>query len=309
MAVLYSRLRRLLPALFALALAAIAPAQAAAPRVVATIAPIHSIVAAVMEGVGEPTLLLGPGASPHTYSLRPSDAAELQDADLVFQVGLGLESFLSQSLAVLAKDARIVTMAELPGIALLAPRDEAEDHAAEGGLARYGAYDPHIWLDPSNARVLASAAAAVLSELDPEHASTYVANAVREDQLLAALDDELDRLLRPVESRPFLTLHDAFLYLEQRYALSGLGALMIGPDRQTSVNGVQDLRDLIRATGTVCIFAEPQFEPRIIGTVAEGLEVRFGVLDPIEGGAHPGPDFYPEMMRANAAALVECLAT
>ncbi len=303
-----SRLRRFLPALFVLALAGIAPAQAAAPRVVATVAPIHSIVAAVMAGVGEPTLLLGPGDSPHTYSLRPSDAADLQDADLVFQVGLGLESFLSQSLAVLAKDARIVTMADLPGMHLLAPRDEAEHRAAEGGLAHYGAFDPHLWLDPRNARALAAGAASVLSELDPENADAYAANALREDQLLAALDDELERLLRPVESRPFLTLHDAFLYLERRYALNGLGALMIGPDRQTSANGVQDLRDLIRATGTVCIFAEPQFEPRIIGTVAEGLEVRFGVLDPIEGGVHPGPDFYPEMMRANAAALVECLA-
>lgn len=302
MALLQAFLRRLLSALLPFALLAIAPARADVPLVVATIAPVHSIVAAVMEGVGEPTLLLGPGDSPHSYSLRPSDAAALQRADLVFQVGLGLESFLSQSLSVLAKDARIVTMAELPGAVLLHPRVEAT------GDGHSHAYDPHLWLDLRNARALAMAAAAALAEIDPEHAGQYAANAAREDQKLAMLDAEIEQLLRPVETRPFVTLHDAFFYLERRYALNGLGAVSSGPERQTSVSGVQDLRELIRSTGSVCFFAEPQFEPRIINAVSEGLEVRFGVLDPIEGTAHPGPDFYADMMRANAAALVACLA-
>jgi len=300
-------LRRLALALPVLVLSPLA-AKAEVPHVVATIAPVHSIVASVMEGVGEPTLLLGPGDSPHTYSLRPSDAASLQEADIVFQIGLGLESFLSQTLAVLAGDARIVSMAEVPGVHLL-PARLTESGNVPAAFGRDGAsYDPHLWLDPRNAQALASAAASALGELDPEHAALYAANAAREGERLASLDEEIYQLLQPVEDRPFLTLHDAFLYLERRYALNGLGALTIGPDRQTSVDGVQYLRLLIRASGSVCIFAEPQFEPRIISVVAEGLPVRMGVLDPIESGAAPGPDFYAEMMRANAEALLACLA-
>jgi zinc transport system substrate-binding protein len=299
-------LRRLALAL-PLVLSPLAGARAEVPHVVATIAPVHSIVAAVMEGVGEPTLLLGPGDSPHSYSLRPSDAASLQEADLVFQVGLGLESFLSQTLATLAADARIVTMAEVPGIHLLPVRSPEPGQLAAAFDPGAASADPHLWLDPRNARALAQAAASALSEVDPDHATIYAANAASEDQRLASLDEEIDRQLKPVEDRPFLTLHDAFLYLEERYALNGLGALTIGPDRQRGVDGVQDLRALIKASGSVCIFAEPQFEPRIISIVAEGLSVRLGVLDPIEGGADPGPDFYAEMMRANAKSLLDCL--
>jgi zinc transport system substrate-binding protein len=283
-------------------------ARAEVPKVVATIAPVHSIVASVMEGVGEPILLLGPGDSPHTYSMRPSDAAALQDADVVFKVGLGLESFLSRTLTALAGDARIVTMAEIPGVHLLEVRHD--DYAGLSAIyrSRPDVLDPHLWLDPRNARALATAAAEVLTELDPEHGAIYATNAAAVDQRLAALDAELTQLLAPVEDRPFLTLHDAFIYLERRYALNGLGALTIGPDRQTGVDGVQQIRLLIRAKGSLCIFAEPQFEPPIISVVAEGLPVRVGVLDPIEVGAHPGPDFYVSMMRANAASLRECLS-
>ena len=76
---------------------------AAAPEVVASVAPIHSLVAAVMAGVGEPKLLVPPGASPHAYSLRPSEARALAGADIVFRVGPGLETFLDKPLAALVE--------------------------------------------------------------------------------------------------------------------------------------------------------------------------------------------------------------
>src|SRR5512147_1007111 len=114
-------LARLLASLLVLLLVAATPPAGAAepPRVVVSIKPVHSLVAAVMQGVGEPVLLLQTGASPHTYSLRPSDAQALRRAQLVVWVGEGLEMFLVKPLAALGKDARALELADAPGVRLL----------------------------------------------------------------------------------------------------------------------------------------------------------------------------------------------
>ena len=108
---------------FLWAIAFATPASATEPaRVVATIKPIHSLVAAVMQGAGAPRLLIGGGASPHAYSLKPSDARALQNADVIFWVGRDLETFLEKPLTALPKTARVVELAAAPGMTLLHSR-------------------------------------------------------------------------------------------------------------------------------------------------------------------------------------------
>ena len=107
----------------------------AAPRVVVTVKPLHSLVAGVMAGVGEPDLLIRGAGSPHTYSLKPSDAHLLENAQVVFWVGEPLETFLAKPLAALGARAHIVELMRVPGITLLPGRaggswDEHPGHAA-----------------------------------------------------------------------------------------------------------------------------------------------------------------------------------
>lgn len=325
-----------------------------APHVVASVAPIHSLVAAVMQGVGEPTLIVKSGASPHSYSLRPSDARSLQEADAVFWVGEGLETFLTGPLATLSPDARVVELAEAPGLVLLPVReggafephhhDDADEHdaaaadhdghdheadhaagdhehAGEAEQAEtehaeaehhhdhaHEAADMHLWLDPRNARAMTSAIAAALAEVDPPHAAVYAANAAALDARLAALDERLATELAPVKAKPFITFHDAYQYLDRRYGLAAVGTITVDPGRAPGAERIAELRGKIERLEAVCVFAEPQFEAKVVASLVDGTDVRTGVLDPDAAAGHtPGPDLYFELMDDLGASLVRCL--
>jgi zinc transport system substrate-binding protein len=291
-----------------LALAGPLPAQAAAPAVVASIKPVHSLVAAVMEGVGAPGLIVRGAGSPHTYSMRPSDARALSEARVVFWVGPVLEFFLRGPLRALAGKARIVALADAPGIALLPQRaggawapDEDEPHGQ-------GTYNAHVWLDPHNAQAMVAAIAATLEAADPAHAAAYRANAEREQARLAALDAELARELAPLHDRPYLVFHDAYAYLEARYGLAAVGSITVSPEQTPGVRRVRELRARIRQAGVVCVFSEPEFQPHLVQTLLEGSGARAGVLDPLGAALPDGAELYFTLLRGLARSLRDCLA-
>ena len=299
----------------------------AAPNVVASIKPVHSLVAAVMEGVGEPALIVKGSASPHTYALRPSDAGALEAADIVFWTGHGLELFLGEALETLASNATVVELAETPGIELLPVREggafEAHTHGEEEGDEHDHAHedehghdehaheegDMHFWLDPQNAKLMVSQIAATLSEADPENAAAYAANAESEIAALTELETELAATLQPVQDAPFIVFHDAYQYFEARFGLTLAGTITVSPEVAPGAQRVEELRAKVAELGATCVFAEPNFEPAIIAAITEGTAAKSGVLDP-EGGALPeGVDLYPQLLRGLAASLVECLAS
>jgi zinc transport system substrate-binding protein len=294
-----------------------AGAAEAAPKVVASIKPVHSLVAAVMQGVGEPTLLVQGNASPHTYALRPSDAGALEAADVVFWTGEGMELFLTDALATLAADATSIALAGTDGLILLPMREggafdehdhgeEAHDHEAEDRHA-HGETDMHFWLDPQNAKVIVTAIAETLSTTDPENAATYAANAERELAEFDALNAELAQTLAPIAGKPFVVFHDAYQYFENRFGLTLAGTITVSPDAMPGAQRIGELKARVAELGATCVFAEPQFEPAIITAITEGTEAQSGVLDPEGGLLAEGPDLYPQLLRGLAAALVECL--
>lgn len=285
----------------------------AAPRVVADIAPVQSVVARVMAGVGTPELLLPPGASPHGYALRPSEAARLQAAELVVWVGPELTPWLEDPIATLAPAARHVAMAETPGVRILPVREGAlfETHDHDDGHAGHdhadASRDGHAWLDPANAVALAQAVAVALASLDPPNAAAYAANAAGFGAEMAALTAEIDAELAPVRGRPFVTFHDAYQYFEARFDIPAAGSVALQEGVAPGAARVAALRERMAAGGVVCAFAEPQFEPRLLARLTEGTEVRTGVLDPVGAALTPGPELYPALLRGLAGSLAECL--
>ncbi len=344
-------------------IAASAPASATDPTVLVSIKPIHSLVAGVMQGIGEPALLVDGAASPHTYSLKPSQARELQNADLVFWIGREMEAFLEKPLASLASNAATVELLDAEGLTLLkfreggafethdheesghdehehehkghehedhddheahdedheAHHDEREehahdDHADEGEHKdaheddhQHGEFNPHIWLDPQNAKVLVHAIEAALAKADPENAVKYEANAEALDAQLDDLIAEVETMLVPVREKPFIVFHDAYQNFESRFGLNAAGSITVSPDVIPGAARVAEIRHKIEDSGATCVFAEPQFEPKLISVVTEGTGARAGTLDPLGAGIENGPDLYVTLIRQMAESLRECL--
>lgn len=290
--------------------AAVGRADAEVPLVVTDIAPVHSLVAQVMEGVGQPELLLPPGASPHGYALRPSEARALSDANLVFWIGPGLTPWLERALGTLATGATKVPLGAAPGIQTLAYREGpafGQSHEDEE-QHEHGATDPHIWLDPVNAQAIVDLVAGQLAQADPENAPVYRANAARVRDRLSALTAEIELRIAPHRARPFIVFHDAYHYFETRFGIEAAGALAESDAADPGPARVAALRDAARRLGVVCMFAEPQFDPRLFRAVTEGAGVKSGVLDPMGSGVAPGPELYATLLMDLAENMATCLS-
>ena len=296
-----------------IAIAALAAAEP--PRIVVSIKPLHSLIAAVTDGLTAPTLLVKTGADPHSHALRPSEAQALNAAKLVVWAGPGVETFLEKPVGALAGKARILRLDREKGLTLLKARegglwaehDHGDDHKDAHG-SEQGGVDGHLWLDTDNAAAIVRAAVRELSQLDRENAARYGANGEKTIAALKALDGELRRQLQPVKGKRFIVAHDSMQYFEKRYGLAAAGSITISPERPPSARRLYELRSRILKDKVVCVFAEPQLPDTLVKTVVEGTPARTGTID-TDGaiGVPEGKDAYFTMMRNLAAALTTCL--
>lgn len=295
----------------------------AAPAVVVSIKPLHSLVATIMKGAGEPMLIVDGAASPHTFSLKPSNAAALQNADVVFWVGPGLEAFLEKPLTALAGDATVVEMDDAPEIEKLAFReggafdaheDEHEDKGPEHPAEQqhhdhdHAGFDMHLWLDPMNAKAMARQIETTLVAVDPENAALYHGNAAALQTSLDALDAEVAAMLAPVADKPFVVFHDGYQYFEHRYHLTVAGSVTVSPEILPGAERLAEIQAKVRALKAVCVFAEPQFQSHLIDVVTEGSDSRSSILDPLGTQIEAGPSLYPQLIRTMASAVRDCLS-
>jgi zinc transport system substrate-binding protein len=311
------------------------PSWAADLKVVVTSKPIHSLTAAVMEGLGKPTLLVEGSASPHTFSLKPSGARAITSADVFIRVSEGIEPFTEKIATALPSTVTLVTLADTDGLTLLDKRNGAtfEEHGpdahaneARHGSARktdhgdhkdheqvgheqegHGGKDGHIWLDPTNAKLMALDIARVLAAKDSVHADAYKANAARLATRIDQLSAEIAARTAPLKNRPFIVFHDAYQYFENRYGIHAAGSVTVSPDVQPSAKRITALRAKIAKLDAACVFAEPLFQPNLVAAVTEGTSARAGTLDPEGVSLEPGPDLYFTLMRTLADNLVTCL--
>lgn len=319
---------------------------AAAPKVVTSIKPLHALVAGVMKGAGDPTLLIDGAGSPHTYSMRPSQARALGGADLVVWIGPDLETFLVRPIDNLAEGAKVLEVGALKSVTLLDTReggtweghaDHAEeghgDHAGHEDHAEekhghdehghdehagrddhagrdenaHGGPDMHVWLDPENGVAIVEAIVAALSEIDPGQAALYGGNGTALIAEIRASDAALRSQLAAVKDRPYVVFHDAYQYFEARYGLNAVGSITVSPERAPGARRLREIRAKIADLGATCVFTEPQFEPALVETVAEGTEARTGTLDPLGAAVQAGPGAYRAILRDLASGLTACL--
>ncbi|MEQ1888164.1 MAG: zinc ABC transporter substrate-binding protein [Alphaproteobacteria bacterium] len=281
------------------------PALADGPAVVTTIKPLHSLVAGVMAGVGTPVLLVDGAASEHAYALRPSQAAALSKADLVFWVGPLLETFMIRPMANLAPSAIQISLSESAGVQLLPARNAGDLHAGHAAGTETPS-DMHIWLDPDNAAAMVRDIAAKLQARDPANATTYARNATALEVRLLASSQQIAARLAAARPAPYIVFHDAYQYFENRFGLTPAATVSLDPERPPGAGRIRELRKLIADKKIVCVFAEPQFEPRIIDTLVEGADIKVAVLDPLGAGLEAGGEMYFALLDQLVNALTGC---
>ena len=298
-------------------------------KVVASIKPIHSLASYLMDGVGKPDLIVDGYASPHGFAMKPSHAKMLQNADLIFWIGEDLESFLEKPLNSIAKKAEKIELMEIKGLNKLEFRErnifeghddhghdehKKEDEHKEHGHKEdkhddhhehaHGEHDPHIWLDPMNAKVILKEMAEHLIENDQKNASTYKAN------LKKALKD-LDKLTKKVKSElnkdfKSIVFHDAYQYFEKRFDVNVLGAFTVNTDVLPGAEQLSEIREIIEHDKVSCVFSEPQFNPDIINAVAKDMNIKTGVLDPLGATLTPGKTLYFDLISNMSKSFKSC---
>ena len=301
----------------------------AAPKVVATIKPLHSLVAQVMDGVGEPELLIKQG-SPHGYQMKPADAKNVAEADLILYVSHELETFMPPLLKKSGKE-HSIEWAALPNLYPLPTRhggmwEEGDDdddhdhgdhhhHEHEHGHEQghdhhghhHGAYDAHLWLSIARSKLLLEQTATELAAIDPANAAKYRDNAAKAAADLDALKTGLTTKLQPVQKRPFMVFHDAYQYFEQDYDLDAVGTVRVDPEHEPGAKRISELHQMIADHKIVCLFSEPQFPAKIVTKLAADGNVKTAVLDPVGADLAPGKTMYRQLLTNLADNLAGCL--
>ncbi|MDA7699830.1 zinc ABC transporter substrate-binding protein [Candidatus Pelagibacter sp.] len=288
-------------------------------KVVTSIKPIHSLASYIMDGVGSPGLIVDGYNSPHSFQLKPSHAKMLEQADIIFWIGEDLENFLEKPLATIAKKAEKIELLEIKGIKKLkfrernifeeheghddhgddAKKEEHDDHEGHG----HGEYDPHIWLDPINAKIILNEITEHLIENDSKNASTYKSNLAK---ALAKIDKLIiDVITETNTDLSYVVFHDAYQYYENRFNVNILGAMTVNPDVMPGAEQIHEIHEVIEHDNVSCILSEPQFNPDIIKSIAKDTNVKTGVLDPLGANLKPGKDLYFDLIR-NMSASFNC---
>lgn len=295
-------------------------AQRADAAVVASLKPLGFIASAIADGVTETQVLLPDGASEHDYSLRPSDAKRLQNADLVVWIGPEMEAFMDKSTQSISAGKK-VTIAQLDGVKplLMKGADDDGDEGAEEGdhdhahgekgdaHHHHGEYNMHLWLSPEIARLSAVAIHDKLVELMPQSRARLDANLKDFEANLAATDKQVANELAPVKGKGYFVFHDAYGYYEKHYGLTPLGHFTVNPEIQPGAQRLHQIRTQLVEQKATCVFAEPQFRPAVVESVARGTNVRMGTLDPLGTNIQLSKESYPAFLAQLTTQYASCL--
>ena len=289
------------------------PAQA---NVVASLKPVGFIAAAIADGVTPVDVLLPDGASEHDYSLRPSDAKGLKNADLVVWVGPEMEAFMAKSAAELPAQKNLA-MVNIDGVKplLISGGEDEDEHTAEKSEEQdadahhhhHGEFNMHLWLSPEIARKTAVAIHGKLLELMPQDKAKLDANLQQFEVALADTDKRVSAQLAPVRNKGYFVFHDAYTYFEKHYGLSPTGHFTVNPEIQPGAQRLHQIRTQLVEQKAVCVFAEPQFRPAVIDAVARGTQVRKGTLDPLGTDISLAKDSYVKFLSQLSSQYESCL--
>lgn len=288
-------------------------------EVLTTIKPLGFIANAITDGVTETKVLLPTSASPHDYSLKPSDIEQLQSADLVVWVGEEMESFLEKSLEKVAKD-KVLTLADVEKIddivaqtAKAAEKDHDKhehkhDHKHDHAHHHDHDEDWHIWLSPAAAELTAEQIAEKLAQKFPAQQDKIRQNLAEFKTALATKNSEIEKQLLPLKSKGYYTFHEAYGYFEQQYGLKPLGSFTINPAIAPGAKTLKSIKQKVEKNQAQCLFTEPQFTPKVVESLSKNSQAHIGTLDPLGSQIALSKTAYTEFLQSLADQFSQCLS-
>lgn len=273
------------------------------PSVVVSLHPIYDLVRQIAGDEVEVTRLLPPGASPHTFDPKPSDAMRIARADLLVING-GLDLWLRDLLLASGSGAPILEIIAIPDV-LAALHEDFPDLVPRDASGNYLSFNTHVWLDPVVMSAALPAIASALAGVAPDHETLFVERAAALAADLLRLDMELSQLTAPTVGQAFVPFHDAWPYFAARYGLDLVVEIEPFPGREPSVAYLRAALALIEDSGARALFTESQLNRRPAEVLAEDAGLPLYEMDPLGGVA--GRETYQELLRFNARVVLEAL--
>ncbi|HET6674489.1 MAG TPA: metal ABC transporter substrate-binding protein [Nitrospiraceae bacterium] len=286
---------------------AVAPAYGSQPLNVVVTLPVLKDWAQQIGGphVGVTSLMTG-YESEHTYSPKPSDLVAVRKAQVLIEVGAGLEVWVS-TLVKNAGNPRLLIVTASRGIELLEDHDDVAGMSPGAGSAHSHSHgNPHVWLDPNGASVMIRHIADAFIATDPAHREQYQENATAYLSELGRTSEALRRRLAAVSDRRIVVHHPAWPYFARYFGFAIAGTLLMQPGAEPSARRLQAMVVTIKQTGIRVIVSEAQLNQKLPQLLARETGARVVRLTTLPG-ALPGTETYLDMLRYNVLQLAEAL--
>lgn len=283
--------------------------------IVASIRPLAFIAAGIADGVTDTQVLLPDGASPHDYALKPSDLKKIKQADLFVWVGPEMEMFLEKPINTLGTHQRLALSEQTNIKPLLMSGSEDDEHNhgddpkhdGDHEHHHHGEYNMHIWLSPEIADLAAQDIYEKLVVIYPDQKDKLDVNLRKFRKSMTQNEKKIVNILEPAKNKGYFVFHDAYGYFEKHYQLAPLGHFTINPEIQPGAQKLHQIRTQLAEHKAKCVFAEPQFRPAVIESVARNTGVSMGTLDPLGSGLEIGPDSYMKFLTQLSEQYASCL--
>lgn len=264
-------------------------------HVVTSIKPIHSILSGLMQGTGEPELLVGKGKVPYGYTLTDAQKQSLKTADVVIWVGPELEKFLVEPLRQVSSDTQVITLLDTLWLKILPSRWDEKLR------------DPYFWLDSRNILILIDEMTKMLMDSDPVRAHVYMRNRDALFKKAAKMDRRLEYGYRGLKGGVVLAYYDTQQYFEQAYALKLGGALT--PSPEVPVSAVKLLQEKAKLTEGLyaCLLTEANMSMPELSLLTKDVDLNLAQLDSFGSLLTPGEDLYLQLMDHNTEVIKNCM--
>ena len=330
----------------AIAAAILSFSAVASATIVTSIKPLGFIASAIANEVTDVDVLVPTGASPHDYNLKPSDAQKLKSAEMVVWIGEDVDLFLDKSIDDLDYK-KVLTIKDIAAIEPFLMKGEHHHHHGEGDAHEHsheghhhaheghdhkhahGDHDHkhdhaheghehhhdddasinwHVWYSPDISKVVAQRIASKLVKQYPEKKALIEKNVAEFDRTLAETSVKIKAQLESVKDKGFYVFHDAYGYFNQAYGLNQTGYFTINPLVAPGAKTLAKIKEEIAEHKVSCLFAEPQFTPKVIESLSKATQVKVGRLDPMGDSVKAEGNPYAAFLRFTADSYSQCLA-